>query len=266
MTNLCEKTNIKDFISSMEVPSELVPYLGDILKYLYELGPHPIEISKLLEKINLPSTANVLDLGCGKGAIAHYLAKKCKFKVKGIDAYKPFIAYAKAKAEKEGINELVDFVCDDIKSFLNLSEKDQKNFYDLVIMVSVNRVFEDSLTKTIEKLRSAVKDSGYYIWEDVYFLDKAKNSSSYYNCDDLQETRKKLEFFGDKIIEEYLYSENEILKMNEDCLNKIEKGAGEFITKFPEMKDLVEEYVKIQKEEVKLINNNGIGIWLLKKL
>lgn len=81
---------------------ELYPYFDYLLQDLLELGASAEVINSLIKKhiIDKINRVNVLDLGCGKGAVSISIAKEFGFRVIGIDAYTPFIKEAKKRAKE----------------------------------------------------------------------------------------------------------------------------------------------------------------------
>lgn len=79
----------------------------------------PKEIVELIETGKIKS-CKVLDIGCGEGFYAIYLAKK-GFDVTGIDLSENAIKYAKQNAEKEGVK--IKFISMDIKDLDKIYEK-----------------------------------------------------------------------------------------------------------------------------------------------
>ena len=68
-----------------------------------------------LDLIGLPSTAAVLDLGCGTGVVARAIAGRTDFAgtVTGIDQSPDFIAAAQRLAAVEGVGDRIEFVVGD---------------------------------------------------------------------------------------------------------------------------------------------------------
>ncbi len=114
-----------DFISLEEcvvaamdgTDKELFPFLPYILQDTWEIGADPETIIKLIHKhLNNFSNLNVLDLGCGKGAVSIQLANKLKCRCHGIDAIPEFIDEARKKAIEYHVNHLCKFEVGDIRS------------------------------------------------------------------------------------------------------------------------------------------------------
>jgi 2-polyprenyl-3-methyl-5-hydroxy-6-metoxy-1,4-benzoquinol methylase len=75
----------------------------------YETGP-PKELVELVESGRIPP-CRAIDLGCGRGSNAVYLAQH-GFKVTGVDFISSAIAKAKQKAEAAGVQ--AEFIVDDL--------------------------------------------------------------------------------------------------------------------------------------------------------
>ena len=76
---------------ALEVDLQLLPYLPELLADLEELGSDAELITQVIADLDLAADSEVIDLGCGKGAVALEIADELGFKVLGIDLFKPFI-------------------------------------------------------------------------------------------------------------------------------------------------------------------------------
>jgi cyclopropane fatty-acyl-phospholipid synthase-like methyltransferase len=79
---------------ALETYPELLPYVPELLADLGELGSDAQAITSVLDDLNLTESASVVDLGCGKGAVAVEVAEGLSLKVLGIDLFEPFIKAA----------------------------------------------------------------------------------------------------------------------------------------------------------------------------
>jgi SAM-dependent methyltransferase len=152
---------------------ELIPYLPYLLKDLWELGLSPEDMQSLIEE-NLPSPSrlNVIDFGCGKGAVPIHLARTLGCHVKGIDLMPEFIEEAQFQAIANGVEELCDFVIEDINHAV-LVERN----YDVAILDAIGDVI-GTPAETIRMVRHAVKENGYLLINDAFKLEAEPSVAS----------------------------------------------------------------------------------------
>ena len=84
---------------ALETHTALLPYLPELLADLQELGSDAEAITRVLGDLNLTKSTTVVDLGCGKGAVAVEVAEGLNLRVLGIDLFEPFIESCKEQAE-----------------------------------------------------------------------------------------------------------------------------------------------------------------------
>lgn len=143
-------------------------YLPYLLQDLWELGSNPDDIVSLLaSNIPLSKETQILDLACGKGAVAITITKSLGIKVRGFDLMPEFIKYARQKAKEYSVDTLCRFETGDI----NETVTTEKN-YDCVILGSAGSIL-GTPQKTLEKLKLTIKPDGYVLIYDVYLLDTA---------------------------------------------------------------------------------------------
>jgi ubiquinone/menaquinone biosynthesis C-methylase UbiE len=89
--------------------------MADIDEVMYSCGLeilHPGGIEKTDELATMCGIAKdkeVLDIGCGKGTTACYLAEKYGCRVVGLDCSERMVEYSRAKAREKGLEERVRF-------------------------------------------------------------------------------------------------------------------------------------------------------------
>jgi len=252
----------KSISDSLEAREHLIPYMPYLLQDLWELGCSLEQIVDAVGTLNLSNTScKILDLGCGKGAVAVNLALNYGPNVVGIDAMPEFLQAAEQKAEEYGVSHLCQFREDDILKFTSIEHN-----YDLVILASLGGIF-GSLEKTIAKLRSQVKQGGYIIIDDGYLKNHTRlNRKLYEHYRDHKATIKELTSFNDTLIDEI--RTNEVNKrMNEEYLKVLNKRSNELTLQHPELKADLNEYIQLQREECEVLDRELEGIiWILKKL
>ncbi len=251
---------IDDLARYLEAPAELLPDLPMILSYLDELGPSPKDVYDLMIGLDLPQNFKILDLGCGKGAIDIFLARQFNCSIRGIDAFPPFIDYAIKKAKDLKLDKVCEFECNDIKKELKKTSQ-----YDVVIFVSVGDIYGDYI-QTIGKIRKVIKPQGYLIIEDGFLRENRINRSEFHEYGSYSQLIDQLSHFQDNIIMERLSSTEEIINQNKRNNAVLEKGANDFLKRYPEKEGLVKHYLEAQKRESQIIEQDlGIGLWVIQK-
>ena len=97
-------------------------YENDAVKLIFGQSLHPggLDLTKELgEKLGISKNSRVLDIACGTGTSAIFLAKNFGCKVTGIDFAKKNIEEAINNAEKGNISGLVDFKFGDAENIGN---------------------------------------------------------------------------------------------------------------------------------------------------
>ena len=141
----------KDMAEYFNVTLELLPYVPELLSDIWALGSSPELIVEMLRSLKLSSmSAQVLDLGCGKGAVAITLAKELGFRIHGVDFFEPFILEATKRSKELGLSSLCIFEQSDIR---HISAR-TRNF-DIVVYTAVGGVL-GSLDKCVERLRQFI--------------------------------------------------------------------------------------------------------------
>ena len=110
---------------------------------------------KLVELCHLEHGGYVLDVGCGVGTTPCYLAKKYGCRVVGIDLNEKKIKWSKERAEKEVIDDLVEFKVADAQNL-----PFEEDFFDVVITEAVN-VYVSNKQKALNEYVRVLKPGGY---------------------------------------------------------------------------------------------------------
>jgi len=106
----------------------------------------------------------VLAVGCGVGMSACYIAKKYGCRVVGIDIFERMIARSNERAEREGVEDKVEFQVADAQ---NLPFED--NLFDAVISESVT-VYPEDKRKAISEYVRVTKPGGYIGLNEVTWM------------------------------------------------------------------------------------------------
>ena len=98
------KTLNESIVESLDgFQPELLPYLPYLLQDLWEIGADPSTMLSLIKQYMRQDKLNILDLGCGKGAVSIKIAQEINCKILGIDAMNEFIKSAQDYADRKSV-------------------------------------------------------------------------------------------------------------------------------------------------------------------
>ena len=237
---------------------DLYPYLPYILQDIWEIGTDPdVVIALIAEYFSNYTDLKILDLGCGKGAVSVKLAQHYQCSCRGIDAMSDFIQTAKEKAEEFGVEGHCLFEVGDIRESLNhLPES------DIIILGAIGPVLGD-YRQTLTTLNRLLKPDGVFIIDDAYI----ENSSEFSHPLILKydELIRQIESAGMRLIENRVVSNQEVVESDDLILSSLKKRCAELTEKFPEKKQLFDEYVNIQEFESDVNANKAVCTTLVIK-
>lgn len=237
--------------------ADILPYLPYLLQDLWELGSNPADVVRAAKETGAAPGWNVLDLGCGKGAVSINLAKILGCYTKGVDLMSEFIDYARKKAVEQAVGHLCEFEVGDI----NEAPQTEKG-YDMVILGAVGSAM-GAPKETLEKLKCTVKPRGYIIVDDGYLIEGAgapRLAADYYTREQWAQAFGKT---GLQIISEKTAGE-ETQSVNDSNTALIAARAAELALIHPERRALFEEYVISQQQECDdMIDRVASVMWVL---
>lgn len=242
----------KSVVASLDgTDNELYPYLPYILQDLWEIGSDPAPLIQLINKHSINAAdLKVLDLGCGKGAVSIQAAKSLGCSCYGIDAVPEFIEYARGKAEEYQVGHLCKFVQGDIRE-----EVKHLHGYDAIILGSIGPVLGDFYL-TLTSLSNCINNNGLLIIDEGYI-----DNNSPFEHPGIQkkgEILQQIKMAGMQLIDEKILPPEKIKQSNEDILGRIQSRCRELMEKHPAKKDLFLGYIKKQKEENAVLENEVI--------
>jgi len=152
---------------------------------------------ELIELCYIGKGKYVLDVGCGIGTTACYLAKRYGCRVVGVDISEKMIDWSKKRAKIEGVDDRVKFMVADAQ---NLPFEDA--LFDVVICESVNAFIEDKQRAVSEYVR-VTKPGGYVGLNEATWI-KAQPPTGFVEY--FSSTVEKVEFLASDGWEELLES------------------------------------------------------------
>jgi len=236
---------------------DLFPFLPYLLQDLWDMGADPATMLALIKDNIQIKKPRILDLGCGKGAVAITIARKMDCSVRGIDAMPDFIESAWTFAKKYGVQDKCDFEIGDMREKM----KELRGF-DIVIFGATGPVLGDWET-TLKAAAGLLNRPGYVLFDDGYIGDDSK--SAYQRCPRKTEFYRQLNSSGFEIVSEVVLEKGGSRETNLLMYQLIEKRANELMRQHPDKKEIFEGYLKSQQYENYVLENEiTAGTWLLK--
>jgi len=241
---------------ALEAHITLLPYLPELLADLEELGSNAEAITSVLDDLNLIKSATVVDLGCGKGAVAVEIAQRLNLKVLGIDLFEPFIENCKKLAKRQDVSELCHFIHGDI---LKLPGKIAP--CDIAIFAALGDVL-GPLDEAVSVIRQYVKPGGYMVISDGFIKDGGSSDfPGFEQYAQRTEMIARLTAGGDILVREII--DADIFDKGEDQM--IAARAKAIAARRPEIAVEILGYAERQAAEYGYIDENFVSaIWVLK--
>lgn len=243
---------------ALEVDPALLPHVPELLHDFEELGSDADLIVEALRGLDLPSGAEVVDLGSGKGAVALEVADQLGLSVLGIDLFAPFVESSRALAEEEDLDHLCTFRHGDVAALAGTLPP-----VDVAIFAALGDVL-GPLPETVGIVRRYVKPGGAIVISDGFLAEGGTPTfAGFEGAVGHSETRRRLESHGDRI-------ENEIVALSEPSEDSesdlIEKRAEDLASRRPELTDQLQQLVTDQRAEVQyLASNITDAVWVLRR-
>jgi SAM-dependent methyltransferase len=131
-------------------------FVGQLSGILPEMHPGGQDTTQaLLEMCRVDLGGRVLDVGCGSGNTACYIARELGVQVYGIDISEVMIAKANERAEQQGLKEKLEFRVADV---LDLPFED--DWFDVVIVQSVLTPLPGDKKQAMREMVRVVRPGG----------------------------------------------------------------------------------------------------------
>jgi len=245
---------------AMEADVRLLPLLPELLTDLWELGPSAEQVVAALASVGVGLDSTVLDLACGKGAVAVALAEQLGVRVEGIDAFQPFLQAAQALATDRGVSHRCRFEQGDIRNLLG-----QDKQFDVVLLLSVGPVL-GNYEQTMAGLRSLVRAGGYIVIEDGFLADGVAHLPLAEGYAGHMETLRQLTACRDVVVQEVICPSEQARSVNQRNASLIRQRAGLVRARHPAFEQLIDEYVARQERETEILGTDVLcAIWVLRR-
>lgn len=179
---------LREVARSVGASPALIPFFDELFAPLSALGSSPRRIASLLP---LTAKSRVLDLACGKGAVAVEVARRRGCHVTGVDACPAFIESAHALAARLNVAHLCTWHLADIRRW---SPRPLPRF-DAAMMIGL-----DSVAQAAPRLRRFVKPGGVYIIDDAVRDSRHTLSPRLQDVPDAAACQASIETLGDLVL------------------------------------------------------------------
>jgi ubiquinone/menaquinone biosynthesis C-methylase UbiE len=248
--------------ASMDAHVNIAKFLPELVADMWALGSTPHVVVDLLRPLGLqPDGRGLIDLGCGKGALGITVAKELGIRTLGVDLSEEFLAEAKKKAAEYDVEGLCEFEQRDLREVLR-----EDGDFDVATLVSLGGVL-GRFDQCVAGMRRAVKPGGFLIIDDGFLTHKESVARPGYGHYQTHErTLDYLSAYGDTLVDERLYTQEETRAINDEYLRCIRGRIPALVRRFPEAEAALKRYVATQESECEFIDREITGaIWLLRR-
>ena len=232
----------QSFLDSLDLQhTALEPFIPFILEDLWELGSIPEYIIQLARKhINPQKLNRVVDFGCGKGAVLIKLWQEMPFQGVGIDLVPEFVTSAQKYAEEWNCADSLTFEAADIRKRVTDFEE-----LDLAIFGQDSEVL-GNVTQALKQLKECVANDGWMIVElACWKKPKAGNE----DLPSEEELFSQIEASGLKLVDKIVWDVAKLIEINRQNMCLIQYRLDQLTRKYPDQRELFNDYLKDQKEE-----------------
>lgn len=246
---------MRDVARSVDAPPALIPVLPRLFKGLDGLGCMAITTARLLKAAGVGSRSRVIDVGCGKGAVAVELAKRTGCRVVGIDACEAFVEAAQSLAERRGVAQRCEFRAGDLHELARPSRR-----CDAAIMLNVR-----PLEEAVPLVRAIVRPGGLYAIDDVVLTTRSRSLVGV-SALKREEARALITSTGDAIVCEFVPSAARVARLNRSLHQRIALNARAIGRERPALRSHLREFLRrLREANRQLTGPIRPAIWVVRR-
>lgn len=251
--------------ASVGLPPVLLPFIARVFAGMESLGSSPRVIASLLHKHATPTPRarskssarsrprplRVLDLACGKGELAIFLARRFAWRALAIDACSIFIDHAAARAARLGVEHLCEFRVADITRALrpcrgNLAREPA---FDVAMMIGLWGV-----EQAAPLLARLIRPGGVFLVDDAFAI--SDRAAGKLNALTLAHAQEFIRAQGDDVLHADLLPLRSVRASNAHILARLTRNARELAREQPSLRPALTEFLKRQRAAGRLLERD----------
>jgi SAM-dependent methyltransferase len=220
----------------------IYPFLPYILQDIWEIGTDPAMVIRLMRAHFGDCTGlQVLDLGCGKGAVSVRLASRLGCRCHGIDAVPEFIRIAREKAAEYGVSSLCRFEVGDIREQVHGLPPS-----DAIILGAIGPVLGD-WRQSLRSLSGILAPGGVIIADDGFIEDGSDFSHPLILKKG--ELLEQIDQAGMRMSESLTVERERILRDEAKIFTSLHRRCLELAARHADKAGLFHDYIRNQEKE-----------------
>ncbi|CAM2067630.1 Class I SAM-dependent methyltransferase [Sulfidibacter corallicola] len=250
-----------DIAALLETEVDLLPLMPELLADLEALGGSPELTLELLERVSPAPAWRVLDLGCGKGALALAVAARFGCRVEGVDGFAPFVDEANTTARKRGLADRCRFRQGNVRHLVQTEDR-----YDALIFAGLGDLLGPP-TETVTQLRRLLRPGGFMVIGDVFLKPGAPLAEGYGYALHEDAMLRALTASGDRCVATSTLTDAQMIATNRDNNDRIRRCARNLMDRHPDRAETIAAYVRRQEVECRKLETCFVdAAWLIERV
>lgn len=227
---------LRHIAASLGVPPRLAPFLPELFRGFTSLGSRPQRLVTALARAGIGPRSRVLDLACGKGALAVALVARTGCHVIGVDAFAPFIDEASALSRRRAVARRCTFIVGDVRRPPLAPDA----LFDGAVMVGLF-----GAGRAASLLRRWTRPGGVYLLDDAVRAPGVR-AAAFRAVPALEESRRVIERRGDTIVREIALARSFTPAHKRRTRRALVANAHRVAVAHPRLSPLVDEFLSQQ--------------------
>lgn len=233
---------MREVAASFGADPELLPILGELLAPVADLGSPTRRLAALLAAHGIGRRSRVLDLGCGKGALAIEVVRATGCRVVGIDGFAPLVEEARKTAARAGLARRCTFVEGDVREASAILRHRRAGAFDAVVMTGLWDV-----ARSAPLARSLVRPGGVYLLDDAVRDPRHPGASEFADVPTRAEVARGIRELGDEVLFCRAISAGVVRASAARTLAALETAGAEAMRHAPAMRGSIRHFLRGQR-------------------